>query len=147
MGSNLFDWRYTPTKLHSGGRSHFRVDCDALTLSDWTSLAEVATRIVKFGRVIGIPGGGKQFEGALRQHVDPTVAAVLIVDDVMTTGASFESMAASVEGPHVGVCVFARLGPDGGAGDVAWPSWVTPLFFVSQALDKAATPEDDSDNG
>lgn len=108
--------------LHSGSRSPWKIDCDALTSEDWGALAlMIKDRVPAFGCVVGIPTGGMKLEQALtRYEVDND--RVLIVDDVLTTAASMEKErriylhASSII--H-GAVVFAR-GP--------CPDWVTPLF-------------------
>lgn len=107
--------------LHSGARSIWKIECDALTPEDWRALAAMAAEILPpFGCVVGVPRGGLPFADALTQYVSPS-PLLLIADDVLTTGASMEEMLAAHDssGPVIGVCVFAR-GPA--------PEWVTPLF-------------------
>jgi orotate phosphoribosyltransferase len=117
--------------LHSGGKSDFIIDCQALTAEDWLALARMAQGVILFPyrEVIGIPQGGLPFADALRLHAstEPGVKTVLIADDVLTTGTSMEEERALLMkerglAPHdvLGV-VFCARGP--------WPEWVTPLFI------------------
>ena len=111
--------------LHSGGRTDFKIDCDALTDGDWYALAaRIARRVSAFGSVEGVPRGGLKLAEMLKGYC--TAGPVLIVDDVLTTGASMEQQRAGRDA--MGVVVFAR-------GPV--PSWIEPLFLV---MEEAPTP-------
>ncbi len=113
---NLFNFgRFT---LHSGETSDFKIDCDALTNDDWDCLAYMISARYKYDRVVGIPEGGLKLARALRQYSlngEPT----LIVDDVLTTGNSFEDARSKISEESFGVVVFARG---------KCPDWVTSLF-------------------
>lgn len=113
--SNLFQ-RGTFT-LHSGLQSSWKIDCDALADEDIATLAEQISKIFQFGEVYGIPRGGERIAAALRQYSLPN-RQVLIVDDVLTTGASMEKARLSYQGA-AGLVIFARSTP---------PYWVTPIF-------------------
>lgn len=112
--------------LHSGGRSAFRIDCDALTDEDWQALAHmIADRVGAFSAVVGVPRGGLKLAEALRPLVRDR-GVVLVVDDVLTTDASMEAAGAEAAELYpcrtiVGAVVFARTTP---------PSWVMPLFTL-----------------
>lgn len=96
---------------------------------DWHAIAAMAVEILPpFGLVEGVPDGGLPFAGALYLHpsflgpfeeIDPA-APLLIVEDVLTTGASMERARAGRDA--IGVCVFAR-GP--------CPPWVRPIFQMN----------------
>lgn len=46
-------------ELHSGQRSNWKIDCDALTPADWRALAKmIVDRLAPFGAVEGVPRGG-----------------------------------------------------------------------------------------
>lgn len=107
--------------LHSGQRSNFKIDCDALSDEDIKSLANIISRKFVFRKVIGIPRGGLRLAKALEKFVDITSEIILIVDDVLTTGQSMEEARAefSKEGNVWGVVIFARNRP---------PDWVVPIF-------------------
>jgi hypothetical protein len=98
--------------LHSGSISDYKIECEALTPSDWDALARIIkVRIPAFGAVYGVPRGGVPLQEALTpfatgNELDP----VLIVDDVYTTGASMREAAKQSRwnGPVLGVVVFAR---------------------------------------
>ena len=103
--------------LHSGKKSRYKIDCDALTLADWDTLALMAVeRLTPFGSVVGVPRGGILFAAALQKYV--TQGPRLIADDVLTTGKSMQEM--KVNRGDIGVVVFAR-------GDC--PNWITPIFW------------------
>jgi orotate phosphoribosyltransferase len=111
--------------LHSGQKSGWKIDCDALTDGDWEALAAMlAERLPPFGVVTGVYRGGLKLAEALRQYRNPSVPRALVVDDVLTTGASMEGAAPAVAARYpgyevAGAVVFAR-GP--------CPDWVVPLF-------------------
>lgn len=112
--------------LHSGEKSSFKIDCDALTEEDWSALAGlVRDRVPKFRSVWGVPTGGIRLAAQLIPYAtgkwnDPT----LIVDDVYTTGASMrEAHSWVLETENVvGVVVFAR--------NVISEEWVSALFTM-----------------
>jgi hypothetical protein len=107
--------------LRSGEPSAWKIECDALTDADIETLAlMLVERLPTFGAVEGVARGGERLAQALRHCPARYYAAdrpVLIVDDVLTTGASLEQQRAGREA--IGAVLFAR-GP--------CPSWVTPLF-------------------
>lgn len=108
--------------LHSGNRSSWKIDCDALTGGDWGTLAVMAQekllkRGLRFSYVIGIPQGGLPFAWELEKYSIPNYP-VLIVDDVLTTGNSMERMRKHYP-DAIGCVVFTRG---------KCPDWVTPLF-------------------
>lgn len=118
---NLFvDGKFT---AHSGETLPFKIDCDALTDTDLATLAaEIARRAGRFGDVYGIPRGGWRLAYELRRYrtlspPDP----LLVVDDVLTTGASMIEARTRFGISAIGAVIFAR-GP--------CPDWVTPLFVM-----------------
>jgi len=109
--------------LHSGANARWRIECDALSLHDWVTLALMIREILPlYSRVEGVPRGGIVLAGMLEpyatgQSEDP----LLIVDDVWTTG---DSMTVHRNGRDaIGAVVFARKPVD---------SWVTALFTMAQ---------------
>lgn len=106
---------------HSGGKLPFKIDCDALSDGDLETLAAEAAQVLpRFSVAHGVPRGGMRFSGALlRYRTASPFDPVLIVDDVLTTGASMERARAGLGPNTIGVVIFAR-GP--------CPDWVTPLF-------------------
>lgn len=117
------DW-----EMHSGGKSNFKIECDALTDEDLETLAYLIYSKFKFSRVMGIPTGGTRLAEKLKNYVIEGEDKILIVDDVLTTGTSME------QAKHVhhrnlidtdqitGVVVFARG---------KCPDWVHPIFDMS----------------
>jgi hypothetical protein len=98
--------------LRSGTVSDYKIECEALTPSDWDALAHIIkARIPAFGAVYGVPRGGVPLQEVLApfatgNELDP----LLICDDVYTSGASIREAAKLVQwkGPVMGVVVFAR---------------------------------------
>lgn len=110
--------------LHSGAKSRYKIDCDALTNNDWDALALMLMEIYhpKFNKVIGIPTGGLKFAKALEKYRTIGIAVTtLIVDDVLTTGGSMKRMRAATLGFTIGAVVFSRG---------KHPSWIHPLFSM-----------------
>lgn len=92
--------------LHSGQRSSFLIDCEALTDEDLQALASLALpKIRPFGEVVGIPRGGLRFAEVLRQHSGQ--GPRLVVDDVITTGQSMLDVLRLVNGSK-GLVIFSR---------------------------------------
>lgn len=114
--------------LHSGAKSNWKIDCDALTDKDWEALAYMIYEKLgepRFRKVIGIPTGGLKLANALERYRFPSPKPkypILIVDDVLTTGNSMEEMKAKTKGEVIGAVVFARD---------ECPDWVVPLFGMS----------------
>jgi orotate phosphoribosyltransferase len=108
-------------KLHSGMISSLKIDCDALTDEDLATLARLIAAKYRFGRIIGIPTGGTRLAEALQPYEDNLYNPyILIVDDVLTTGASMEETREQYPHPFVsGVVIFSR-------GEC--PNWITPIF-------------------
>ena len=116
--------------MHSGGTAHYKIECDALTDEDIETLAWIIaqkTRETVPGHegsgiysVYGVPRGGVRLAKAVEKYIDPKGTIKLIVDDVLTTGASMQAAKDRGMG-EVGVVVFAR-GP--------CPDWVKPIFTM-----------------
>ena len=114
--------------LHSGQQSDFKIDCDTLTDEDWETLAAIIAKRREFREVIGVPQGGIPLARALEKYAQPSMIGryglpILIVDDVLTTGASMEEVRLKRRDTQVdrfiGVVVFARG---------SCPNWITPIF-------------------
>ena len=106
-------------KLHSGEVSPFKIECDALTDDDWDTLGYLAAqKAPKVRDVVGIPRGGLKFAEAIRRHVtiDPDTIYRIVVDDVLTTGNSFEPYK---DLRTFGIVAFARAQP---------APWIFPIF-------------------
>lgn len=109
-------------KLASGRQSSFKIECDALTDEDWKSLAKLASELLPaFGVVEGVPRGGLKFAEELQKYSRACACSyphqphdwcqgkplpLLVVDDVWTTGGSFERHCAGRDA--LGCVVFSR---------------------------------------
>lgn len=112
--------------LHSGDFSNFKIDCDALSDEDINSIAlQLMHRLPMYYAVEGIPQGGLRLAEAMEKYKVPfqpiRSEKILIVDDVLTTGASMEEQRAG-RYRAIGAVIFARTEP---------PSWITPLFRLT----------------
>ena len=107
------------SKLHSGGISNFKIDCDALSGEDWRTLARIIADSFRFGKVVGIPTGGLKLAEALKPYISEGSRLTLVVDDILTTGHSMEEMRLDIPGSVWGIVVFARG---------RCPDWITPIF-------------------
>ncbi|UQY80528.1 Orotate phosphoribosyltransferase [Candidatus Hepatincola sp. Av] len=114
-------------KMHSGGYSDFKLECDALTEKDYHTLAHLVSKQFSFQKVLGIPRGGIPFASILEQYEDKKSNNLLIVDDVLTTGASMilaknKALQNFEEKNIKGIVIFAR-------GEL--PNWVSPIFALN----------------
>ena len=113
-------------KSHSGLDLSWKIECDALSDSEWFTIQKmIMERTPPFREAVGIPTGGTKLGDLLNEHAtgnekDP----VCIVDDVLTTGGSMEYFLTQYQRNRrpftaIGWVVFAR-------GQC--PGWVTSLF-------------------
>ncbi len=113
MDAQLFvkqDW-----VLHSGTHSNWKIDCDALSDNAIETVAFMLQEILPpFGRVYGIPRGGIRLADAMRPYL--TKGPLLVVDDVLTTGAVMHGY---MKDDDFGAVIFARG---------LCPPKITPLF-------------------
>lgn len=91
----------------------WKIDCDALTCADWDCIAAVCGPDMRhFGHVAGVPTGGVPLATALMKYATPGEAALLVVDDVWTTGSSLLRYAKirsqQMQCPWHGFVAFAR---------------------------------------
>jgi len=111
-------------RLHSGGQSEFKIDCDQLSDDDLRALALIGRLLVRpFGDVLAIPSGGTRFARQMLNYA--TEGPTLLVDDVLTTGQSMRDAWTDSGRPYFpsGLVIFAR-GP--------CPFWVTPIFSMTR---------------
>ena len=113
--------------LHSGARSDFKIDCDALSDTDLATLAYLMfTRLPPFGYVHGVPRGGIPLALHLDQYCVGRCTTLLIVDDVLTTGGSMKKARRQFHPAFFpmpfGAVILAR-GP--------CPDWIMPLFQIT----------------
>jgi hypothetical protein len=118
-------------RSHMGILLPFKIDCDALTDGDIDCIAAYIASKTFFGMVDGVPYGGCRLAAALEKYaVWEAPFNILIVDDVLTTGASMEDQRAdylhiadhdSTVHPEdiIGWVIFARAEP---------PDWVNAMF-------------------
>lgn len=109
----------------------FKIDCDALSSEDIECIARIIASKTSFGIVEGIPDGGCRLAAELEPYVYPDAPFnILIVDDVLTTGASMEQRKAMMP-PQVhpddviGWVIFARTEP---------PKWVNAVFKLGDGV-------------
>lgn len=106
---------------HSGDQLDFKIECDDLDYDDLETLAYIISKKFTFCKVHGVPSGGNRLATALRRYEEPAELRHLLVDDILTTGASMEyykKMELS-DKPVIGVVLFARG---------KCPNWIVPLF-------------------
>jgi len=114
---------------HSTAHRTFSIDCDAITRSGIEGIAEFISTQTSFGIVEGIPRGGCRLAAALEQYAKPDAPFnVLIVDDVLATGASMEAAKAAQP---------IEVHPDDITGWVIFasrelPPWVRAVFMVAE---------------
>lgn len=124
---------------HSGRLMHYKIECDALQPEDYDTLAfiicdkleRMATVHFKgsgIKKVIGVPRGGIPFQQAIEREMTrrggfTANGVTLIVDDVLTTGASMEAARATCDDPDAcGIVVFSRG---------RCPNWIKPIFEMN----------------
>ena len=110
MRDNWLKYHEEPVTLHSGATSHWLIDGQALfddpnvrraVLDVWAYAIWMHSPQVDKPLILGIPTGGTPWAEALAQHVPGAVlldeygrvlrdTPVFLVDDVVTTGASFD---------------------------------------------------------
>lgn len=116
-------------QLHSGGKSSWKIDCDALTDSEIEALAEIGyavlTPLRPFREVVGVPRGGLRLAAVMAKYKSSQVGSILVVDDVLTTGKSMreERDKINARGRGVfGLVIFARTAAE---------PWVHRIFQMS----------------
>lgn len=126
---NLFNWG--EFKSNSELTLPFKIDCDALSDEDIACIARIIASKTEFGIVLGVPRGGDRLANALATHAAPEAPCnTLIVDDVLTTGASMEAAKKRLsertfEKDIIGWVIFARTKP---------PNWVNAVFKLGDKI-------------
>jgi orotate phosphoribosyltransferase len=119
---------------HSGEKLTWKIEVDDLDHYDIETLAYLISQRKKFTKVFGVPTGGNRLAFELAQYEDLMPNTILLVDDVMTTGGSMESMKVELQNQYPtfdieGVVIFCR--------DIEkCPSWVEPIFILSEGFSK-----------
>ena len=106
MENALFQWG--PFTSHSGPPLSWKICTEALSVSDWQTIAKRVAQTLPFGRVLGIPRGGIVFAECLKPYATAGLPGILVVDDVLTTGTSMRQALAELDGAGTGVVLFAR---------------------------------------
>ncbi len=122
MAKSLF--MLEPFTSHSGVRLDWKIDCDALTEAELECIAFIIhNQFSRIKWVVGIPQGGVRLANVLRSKYvcRHSKGITLIVDDVLTTGASMEKAREAHPGAS-GAVIFAR-GP--------CPDWIQPVFQMA----------------
>ena len=120
---NVGEFKLANISLHP-----FKIDCDALTDEDWQSIAYIVSRNYVFDDVFSIETGGNKLAQALQKYRHPSpvhATRALIVDDVLTTGGSMESLKQKLQQEYdniQGFVLFSRTTP---------PDWVRSLFHLN----------------
>lgn len=106
-------------------QSHWKIECDALSLGDWKTLAFLAAEILPpFSRVEGVPTGGLIFADLLRDYATEDSDRLVIADDVLTSGQSMEDQR---DGRYaIGIVAFSRG---------RCPDWVESIFQVNEWIE------------
>jgi orotate phosphoribosyltransferase len=120
---------------HSGKKLPFKIECDELSVASWDTIAWMISEKYKFHFVYGIPTGGIFLATLLQRYVTSDRRdGILLVDDVITTGASFKHERRRIfhdqgENAQVkGVAVFSRMHGH------SIPHWITPIFQMWSEL-------------
>ncbi len=110
-----------PFKMASGGVARYTIQSKALSDEDISTLAWLISEKGDIRDIYGVTEGGHRLAAALEKYRSKQ-GVRLIVDDVLTTGASMEAARVKT-GWHdaVGVVIFSR-GP--------CPDWVLPIFSM-----------------
>jgi hypothetical protein len=112
----MFQLHDPPYRLHSGGESRYKVECDAATQGDIDCWAFLITKLVgPFSSVEGIPRGGVRLAGALDKLgrslycIDNPEYPHLIVDDVLTKGTSMGMALEKYLSGYIKAAAFPRV--------------------------------------
>ena len=86
----------------------WKIECNALDADDWACVAAVMMpALPPFHEVTGVPTGGFPLALACRSYRTENAPAILVVDDVWTTGKSMRAHVARFS-QWVGLVAFAR---------------------------------------
>lgn len=135
MRPDWLEYHEEPVQLHSGGWSHWLVRGDLMfaneplreaVLSYWLDILRSWKPPL---RILSIPTGGDRWANALKECIEPLVSDetpfMVVVDDVVTTGASMDAAVAHL---HLAV-VDRRVGGTRLQPHVAaWATLQLPVF-------------------
>ena len=97
---------------HAGLPLTWKIECDAISPDEWVALAHIIRQFESknWQYAIGIPRGGVALGKALDKYSTGNIEdPILIVDDVYTTGKSFEDYSQNFSNTKLlKWCVFAR---------------------------------------
>lgn len=115
---------------HSGDQLHWKIECDALSDSDWKCLARMISEIETrpFQAAIGIPRGGVRLGVYLNEYSTQNPKhPYLICDDVLTTGGSMVEFRNKYfrKSDSFGWVIWSRGVFDSNI------DWIKPLFTLS----------------
>lgn len=101
-----------PFTSSSGSILDFKIECDTLSDEEIEIIAKIVADHDVFSKVYSVPTGGDRLANALQKYCTPE-GDILVVDDVLTTGASMEAKRREVQALHpdeviLGVVIFAR---------------------------------------
>lgn len=135
MGDTVGLFQVGQFQFSSGVRSPFKFECDEMTDDEIAALAFLGShQICHFADVVPVPKGksgseidnAKRFAKALDRYAKPGYGITLLVDDVLTTGASMEAARAKCGSAiTVGLVMFAYKRP---------ASWITPVLQASPTV-------------
>lgn len=140
--TNLF--QYGKFISHSGKELLYKIECDAFTYDDWDCLAQIVASKINYEQAWSIPRGGDKFADALnRCDRDIETTDVLLVDDVWTTGRSFNEYLVKECGfePYISMsewCAVSGIIPVVAFARRRAPSCVKVIFQVSSFFDDEA---------
>lgn len=108
-------------------KATWKIDAGALSDDDIKTCAWLIRQMVgEFSEVHGVPKGGLRLAKALERYQLPDSKCPLVIDDVLTTGASMAEMAEQIGSwPCRGAVIFARG---------KCPAWIRPLFQMPECL-------------
>lgn len=125
----LFRWGEFTS--HSGVKLPFKIDCDVLSDADIIGIANYIRSKARWTVTYSISSGGDRLAEELLKR-ESLSRKVIIVDDVLTTGASMEKQKAQLlKEPHNGIkekdvigwVIFARSKP---------PNWINAVFTMPE---------------
>lgn len=119
---------------HSGDLLTWKIDTDSLSDEDIETLAFLVGERFGFKKVVSVPSGGDRLAEALKKYEKEDLWSYLLVDDVLTTGASMEEARQEIyiqdskktfpKTTVMGIVIFSRMWKE------EVPDWIYPIFQV-----------------